>query len=59
MEDMWRHRKPPHPLSFDQLETSVLQQTAPAVNGDAEKPQGIKDQRKLSLEDSFELFLSR
>ncbi|ORY88224.1 hypothetical protein BCR35DRAFT_263546 [Leucosporidium creatinivorum] len=58
MEDMWRHRKPPHPLSFEQLETWALQQPAPAVNGEAEKPQGIKDQRKLSLEDSFELFLS-
>lgn len=58
MEDMWRHRKPPHPLSFDEIETRVLQAPAAALEENG-KPQGIKDQRKLSLEDSFELFLSR
>lgn len=55
---MWRHRKPPHPLSFDEIETRVLQAPAAALEENG-KPQGIKDQRKLSLEDSFELFLSR
>lgn len=60
MEDMWKHRKAPHVLSYDDLSTSVTQKTASAetsANGAA--PQGIKDQRALSLTDSFELFVSR
>lgn len=60
MEDMWKHRKPPHTLSFDELHEASAQKPAAAetsTNGAA--PQGIKDQRALSLTDSYELFVSR
>ncbi|KAM0786804.1 hypothetical protein ACM66B_002237 [Microbotryomycetes sp. NB124-2] len=57
MEDMWKHRKPPHPLSFDSLQAESENKAGPSIlasNG----AQGLKDQRALSLVDSFELFLS-
>jgi ubiquitin-like 1-activating enzyme E1 B len=58
MTDMWNHRKPPHSLSYEQLSKS-LQERQGGQNGDAAVAagSGIKDQRKLSLEDSFELFV--
>ncbi|KAK4052712.1 E1 ubiquitin-activating protein uba2 [Microbotryomycetes sp. JL201] len=57
MEDMWKHRKPPHTLSFDTLQTESLKQAGPSIIA-ANGAQGLKDQRSLSLVDSFELFLS-
>ncbi|CEQ39397.1 SPOSA6832_00923 [Sporobolomyces salmonicolor] len=56
MEDMWAHRKPPHPLSFEELQVAVAAKKAKASEGE-EAPKGIKDQRKLKIEDSFELFV--
>ncbi|GAA6023410.1 hypothetical protein JCM11491_006462 [Sporobolomyces phaffii] len=57
MTDMWNHRKPPHALSYDQLTKSV-QEGREERRGEPEVgASGIKDQRKLSLEDSFELFV--
>ncbi|KAM0750516.1 hypothetical protein T439DRAFT_381188 [Meredithblackwellia eburnea MCA 4105] len=53
MEDMWKHRNPPHPLSFEQLKTESSQTGEPSNT-----VAGIKDQRPLSLVDSFNLFLS-
>lgn len=56
MEDMWKHRAPPHALLFDELKASAAQREAePSTSAAA----GIKDQRALSLSDSFELFVSR
>ncbi|GAA5948296.1 hypothetical protein JCM3765_001357 [Sporobolomyces pararoseus] len=61
MTDMWNHRKPPHTLSFNQLEEKLNsttnqqeQEQEPEKNGGGGG--GIKDQRKLSLIDSFKLF---
>lgn len=51
MEDMWKHRKPPVPLSFDDLESST-----PSTSTATKSINGIKDQRELSLHDSFQLF---
>lgn len=51
MEDMWKHRKPPIPLSFDELESST-----PSTSTATKTIHGIKDQRELSLHDSFQLF---
>lgn len=69
MEDMWKHRSPPHCLSWDELSkhdvevTSATAEGAKAeasgsagVNGSAGK---IESQRELSLKDSFNLFISR
>ncbi|GAA5972717.1 hypothetical protein JCM21900_002363 [Sporobolomyces salmonicolor] len=56
MEDMWAHRNPPHPLSFEELQAAVAAKKAKASEGQ-EAPKGIKDQRKLEIEDSFELFV--
>jgi len=55
MSDMWNHRKPPHSLDYDELEKRVEEQKKVDKKGQEEKT-GIQDQRKLSLEDSFELF---
>lgn len=56
MEDMWKHRAPPHALDFDRLQAEATKVGAEAsTSGQA----GIKDQRALSLTDSFELFISR
>jgi ubiquitin-like 1-activating enzyme E1 B len=63
MSDMWNHRKPPHTLSFTQLSKALEEKRK---NDDdstmKKKDEGggegtIKDQRKLSLQDSFELFI--
>lgn len=58
MEDMWKHRQPPHPLSYTELEES-LASGAQAAETSAAGSTGIKDQRPLSLTDSFALFVSR
>lgn len=55
MEDMWKHRKPPHPLSHSDLTTAAGAQVAETSAAGA----GIKDQRSLSPSDSFALFISR
>jgi ubiquitin-like 1-activating enzyme E1 B len=58
MEDLWKHRTPPHPISFESLSndsTTAVPQAETSATGAA----GIKDQRVLSLKDSFEIFLSR
>lgn len=53
MSDMWNHRKPPHSLNYEELEKRVEEEKK---SGKKEEGSGIQDQRKLSLEDSFELF---
>ncbi|SGZ23803.1 BQ5605_C023g09637 [Microbotryum silenes-dioicae] len=71
MEDMWKHRKPPHPLSWDELSASTSTSTSSSTSADAAtestanptKTNGstgglIKDQRTLTLRDSFNLFIS-
>jgi len=56
MEDMWKHRAPPHPLEYGQLKAEAASSGAePSTSAQAV----IKDQRALSLTDSFELFISR
>ncbi|KAK4057495.1 E1 ubiquitin-activating protein uba2 [Microbotryomycetes sp. JL221] len=52
MEDMWKHRKPPHVLSYKDLlnQSKQKQNSNNVING-------LKDQQTLSLVDSFELFL--
>lgn len=56
MEDMWKHRAPPHVLGYEQLAAEAARAGAqPSTSEQA----GIKDQRALSLTDSFELFMSR
>ncbi|KWU43431.1 hypothetical protein RHOSPDRAFT_19585 [Rhodotorula sp. JG-1b] len=69
MEDMWAHRKPPHTLDWGELSSSaagagddankeVPSQTNGVAAATTEKDQArIKDQRKLSLKDSFDLFV--
>lgn len=69
MEDMWAHRKPPHTLDWEGLSSSaagagddaskeVPSQTNGVAAATTEKDQArIKDQRKLSLKDSFDLFV--
>ncbi|KAK4700965.1 ubiquitin-like 1-activating enzyme E1 B, partial [Phenoliferia sp. Uapishka_3] len=56
MEDMWKHRKPPHPLSYSDLQLATEAQVAETSAAGAGA--GIKDQRSLSLADSFALFIS-
>lgn len=56
MEDMWKHRAPPHPLEYDALKAEAAK--AGAEPSTSEQT-GIKDQRALSLSDSFDLFVSR
>lgn len=56
MEDLWKHRQPPHALSYDALtgpDTSELVAESSVASA------GIKDQKALTLRDSFELFMSR
>jgi ubiquitin-like 1-activating enzyme E1 B len=52
MEDMWKHRKPPAPLSYAVLS----QQAAQTPSSSAPTASGIKDQRELSLGDAFGMF---
>jgi ubiquitin-like 1-activating enzyme E1 B len=53
MEEMWRHRTKPTPLDYDNLEK------APSSSNGASTQSGIKDQRALSVKDSFDLFIDR
>lgn len=53
MEDMWKHRMKPIPLDYEQL--AAAPSSSEASNGSG----GIKDQRTLSVKDSFDLFLDR
>lgn len=55
MEDMWRHRKKPTPLEFDELEKAPSSST----NGGSSASNGIKDQRALDAKASFDLFMDR
>ncbi|KXN89035.1 Ubiquitin-activating enzyme E1-like protein [Leucoagaricus sp. SymC.cos] len=45
MADMWKNRQPPTPLDFD----AIMSESSQAV---------LRDQRKLSLKDNLELFVS-
>ena len=58
MEDMWRSRKRPTPLAYETLASAP--QSSGTANGSApaEASALIRDQRTLTLADSFELFLS-
>ncbi|GAA5900786.1 E1 ubiquitin-activating protein UBA2 [Sporobolomyces salmoneus] len=58
MTDMWKHRNPPHSLSYGDLSESVKERKEQANGSAVDANGGIKDQRKLSLEDSFELFIA-
>ncbi|KAL8280566.1 hypothetical protein RQP46_006889 [Phenoliferia psychrophenolica] len=61
MEDMWKHRQPPHPLHYADLELAVgaaAQAQVAETSATGAGVGGIKDQRSLSLADSFALFLS-
>ncbi|CAA3032863.1 ubiquitin-like activating enzyme () [Olea europaea subsp. europaea] len=51
MEDMWKHRKRPVPLDFDELQSAASSSETTNCAG------GIKDQRILSTKDSFDLFV--
>ncbi|GJN93179.1 hypothetical protein Rhopal_006226-T1 [Rhodotorula paludigena] len=71
MEDMWAHRKPPRPLDWAELSAApsaaeangaAAAETSGAANGasaqEKEKEVArIQDQRKLSVRDSFDLFV--
>ncbi|BGO95008.1 hypothetical protein NBRC10512_006528 [Rhodotorula toruloides] len=66
MEDMWAHRKAPHTLNWDELSSapstsSSAPSTSDASNGttaaNGKDEARIKDQRKLSIKDSFDLFV--
>lgn len=57
MSDMWKHRNPPHTLSYEQLLKTAQERKEQGNGAEKEASSGIKDQRKLSLEDSFELFI--
>jgi ubiquitin-like 1-activating enzyme E1 B len=54
MEDMWRHRRKPIPLNFDELAASPS--ASSSTNG---QTNGIKDQKTLTVKDSFDLFIDR
>ncbi|GAA5826743.1 hypothetical protein JCM11251_002876 [Rhodosporidiobolus azoricus] len=67
MEDMWTHRRPPVPLKWDEMEKLPSGSGSAAIvpNGNgavgANEPEKkdearIKDQRKLAVRDSWELF---
>lgn len=59
MEDLWKHRTPPHPISFEELSNAApLAATEAETSANGATVGGIKDQRVLSLHDSFEIFLS-
>lgn len=53
MEDMWKHRNKPTPLSYDELAEAAAKNPSSSTSHAAGT---IKDQRQLSLQDSFELF---
>lgn len=54
MEDMWKSRRKPVPLDFDDLANAASASDANGhVNG------GLRDQRVLSVKDSFDLFVQR
>lgn len=55
MEDMWRHRAKPTPLVYKDMRQVGSQNGS--TSKIASEANGIKDQRELSLNDSFELFL--
>lgn len=58
MEDLWKHRTPPHPISYESMSvnsTAIVAEAETSATGAS----GIKDQRVLTLKDSFEIFLSR
>lgn len=70
MEDMWAHRKAPHTLDWQALSAAEAstsaaaaakegsEENAAAADGKSEQEQArIQDQRKLSLKDSFDLFV--
>ncbi|GAA5825052.1 hypothetical protein JCM3770_004514 [Rhodotorula araucariae] len=72
MEDMWAHRKPPRPLSWEELSAPAPDEAAAVPNGAAEKEDGadenemngngtdearINSQKKLTVRDSFALFV--
>ena len=60
MEDMWKHRKPPHPLVYEIIAAEGVEAAASGSGSAADSLQtGLKAQRTLSLRDSFELFVSR
>lgn len=54
MEDMWKHRKPPHPLGWEGLEKALKARVEPS-----DVAAGIKDQREMTLVDSYALFVDR
>lgn len=54
MEDMWKSRRKPVPLSFDEL---INAPSASDSNGAG--TQGLRDQRVLTVKDSFDLFVQR
>ncbi|GAA5945025.1 E1 ubiquitin-activating protein UBA2 [Sporobolomyces koalae] len=58
MTDMWNHRKPPHALSYEQLSSCASATTTTMTTvAEAAGTGTIKDQRQLSLQDSFDLFV--
>jgi hypothetical protein len=71
MADMWKNRHPPTPLDFEVIMAGTFVQRVPngttghgstafgsSTNGDSGQAI-LKDQRKLSLRDNLDLFISR
>lgn len=53
MEDMWKSRQKPVPLDFEALES------APSASDSLKSSAIIRDQKQLSVKDSFDLFVDR
>lgn len=68
MADMWRSRPPPTPLVYDEIKAGTFaarqrpagSDTNEVTNGQATNSNGgLKDQRKLTLQETLSLFVSR
>lgn len=54
MEEMWRSRRKPVPIDYEELASAP---SASDANGNDKN--GLRDQRTLSVKDSFDLFVDR
>lgn len=54
MEDMWRSRRKPVPLNYEELASAPS-----SASGSGNDQNGIRDQRVLTVKDSFDLFTDR
>ncbi|OAV86367.1 hypothetical protein PTTG_03042 [Puccinia triticina 1-1 BBBD Race 1] len=58
MDDMWKQRKAPKPLNYDELKSQKTHTENGQQDQHAPSTGGLKDQQTLSLKDSFDLFCS-